>query len=830
MEGLNKGVVKAVRSGDTIIVMGAPVRGPPPEKEITFSGVVAPRLGNAAKDVKDEPFAWASREFLRSNLIGKQVQFRIDGTHPTTGRCFGSVYIAGPQGMECVTDILLRNGFVKMKDTERELTAEQVEMAALQSKAEEEGRGMWIKEEGVSAKAVRPIPDEIEPAELLKDVKGKQVPAIIEYFRDGSTFRAVLLPTFRNILVHLAGIKCPGYARNDDGHDVAQPHADEAKYFIESRLLHREVRLELTGLDKMNGFFGSIISPAGDISKELVRVGLAKVVDWSISFVSPQKAVDLRGADKVAKAQRLRIWKDYVPPVSSVKEDDKAFTAKVSEVISGDLLVVQREGVQKKDMKLSLASIRAPRMGNAKKGEKDQPFAFEAKEFVRSRLIGKKVDINVDYVRKVGEDDRPFATITLKDKNVAEDLVKMGYASVIRHRMDEERSIAYEALMAAETTAQAQKKNLHKTGDLPVHRINDVAQGGVAKAKQVLSFLQKEREVEAIVDFVLSSTRVKVYVPKENCMVVVAMAGVQCPSGPRGDSKGDPFGAEALAFAKDKLHQRDVTIEFDQVDKSGAFIGTVYVNKKNFAVTLAAEGFAKLRPYYDKLPYAAELESAVEEAKASKRKIWENYVEEKPAEKEEQVVEEYVKVEVTEVVDGVTFYATRKGDKALEWLAEQMKAWNLDSASLTPQRPQKGQVVLAKFSDGTYYRAKVEDVKGGRAFVTFIDYGNQAEVASEDVKALDSASLRVPGLARMCKLAFLRLAEEDDDLLVEAGTYLSRSTFEKVMMAKVVGKEGNALLVDLYTPDGTVRYGPIVHPPSPLFFARANSAIASTKN
>lgn len=38
MEGLNKGVVKAVKSGDTIVVMGAPVRGPPPEKEITLSG------------------------------------------------------------------------------------------------------------------------------------------------------------------------------------------------------------------------------------------------------------------------------------------------------------------------------------------------------------------------------------------------------------------------------------------------------------------------------------------------------------------------------------------------------------------------------------------------------------------------------------------------------------------------------------------------------------------------------------------------------------------------------------------------------------------------
>lgn len=79
-----------------------------------------------------------------------------------------------------------------------------------------------------------------------------------------------------------------------------------------------------------------------------------------------------------------------------------------------------------------------------------------------------------------------------------------------------------------------------------------------------------------------------------------------------------------------------MTVEFDQVDKSGAFIGTLYLNKKvrlsfrcemrlifpqNFAVMLAAEGLAKLRAYYDKLPYSHELERAVEEAKNERKGV-----------------------------------------------------------------------------------------------------------------------------------------------------------------------------------------------------------------
>ena len=36
----SKGTVKAVLSADTIIVMGVPVGGPPPERQITLAGII----------------------------------------------------------------------------------------------------------------------------------------------------------------------------------------------------------------------------------------------------------------------------------------------------------------------------------------------------------------------------------------------------------------------------------------------------------------------------------------------------------------------------------------------------------------------------------------------------------------------------------------------------------------------------------------------------------------------------------------------------------------------------------------------------------------------
>ena len=55
--------------------------------------------------------------------------------------------------------------------------------------------------------------------------------------------------------------------------------------------------------------------------------------------------------------------------------------------------------------------------------------------------------------------------------------------------------------------------------------------------------------------------------------------------------------------------QRDVEIEIDAVDKSGGFIGALYVNKtENVAVTLVKEGLATVHAFSaEGLSYAKQL-------------------------------------------------------------------------------------------------------------------------------------------------------------------------------------------------------------------------------
>ena len=56
------------------------------------------------------------------------------------------------------------------------------------------------------------------------------------------------------------------------------PYAREARHFTEVRVLHRNLDIKLEGLDKYGNFFGSLVHPAGSISAELVKNGLANEV------------------------------------------------------------------------------------------------------------------------------------------------------------------------------------------------------------------------------------------------------------------------------------------------------------------------------------------------------------------------------------------------------------------------------------------------------------------------------------------------------------------------------------------------------------------------
>lgn len=781
----SRGTVKQVLSADTIVVMGQARGGPPPERTLSISGISAPRLArrpgpkdkDSGAESKDEPFAWESREFLRKKLVGKEVEFTVDYKVPT-GREFATILV-GP-AKENLAHLLVQEGFAKPREGGKgPVTAEQTELAAKAATAQAAQKGVYGSPESL-AKAVRNVTWNVENLRALVDsAKGKPFDAVIENVRDGCTLRVTLLPAFQNVNVVLSGIKTPTFKRVGEKEEP-EPFAEEARFFTEVRLLQRDVKVLLEGVTGQN-LLGTVLHPAGNISELLLQQGYARIVDWSFGNVTNGRE-KMRAAEQSAKTARLRLWADHKVSEKAAIED-RDFAATVEEVVSTDCVVVNYKG---RSRKVFLASIRQPRPkeepaapaaagGPAAPRKRlnywEIPWAFEAREFLRKKLVGQKAQVHIDYV-KPGTDGMPervCATIKMDGINIAEALVSKGYATVVRYREgDDDRAAAYDDLLAAEARAQKSQKGVHSDKDVPVHRINDVNVRAIAE--KLLPSLQRAGRISGVVEYVQSGSRLRVYLPKESCIVTLLLAGLSCPRAGSADKPSDPFGDEAQAYMRSQVLQHEVDVELEDIDKNGAFVGNVYLAGTNVAVGLLTDGLSKLHPSVDKYKNTGVLLVAESSAKEARRKLWAGYVEpvavEAVAEKDQPRNRKFEPsaVTVTELSNATTFWAHAAGSAgSLERIMGTIASY----FSVNPPLPgahtaKRNELLVAKFSaDGQWYRAKVLKITSPSDIqVQYVDFGNFETVTSKDVAPLP-AGAGGPGLAAEYHIAFLQTPPAD---------------------------------------------------------------------
>nr|3BDL_A Chain A, Staphylococcal nuclease domain-containing protein 1 [Homo sapiens] len=469
---------------------------------------------------------------------------------------------------------------------------------------------------------------------------------------------------------------------------------------------------------------------------------------------------------------------------------DKQFVAKVMQVLNADAIVVKLNSGDYKTIHLS--SIRPPRLEGENTQDKnkklrplyDIPYMFEAREFLRKKLIGKKVNVTVDYIRPASPatetvpafSERTCATVTIGGINIAEALVSKGLATVIRYRQDDDqRSSHYDELLAAEARAIKNGKGLHSKKEVPIHRVADIS-GDTQKAKQFLPFLQRAGRSEAVVEYVFSGSRLKLYLPKETCLITFLLAGIECPRGARNlpglVQEGEPFSEEATLFTKELVLQREVEVEVESMDKAGNFIGWLHIDGANLSVLLVEHALSKVHFTAERSSYYKSLLSAEEAAKQKKEKVWAHY-EEQPVEEVMPVLEEkersasYKPVFVTEITDDLHFYVQDvETGTQLEKLMENMRN---DIASHPPVEgsyaPRRGEFCIAKFVDGEWYRARVEKVESpAKIHVFYIDYGNREVLPSTRLGTLSPAfSTRVlPAQATEYAFAFIQVPQDDD--------------------------------------------------------------------
>ncbi|KAJ5575712.1 Transcription factor [Penicillium sp. DV-2018c] len=800
--------VKSVLSGDTVVL--SHVTNPSQERVLSLAYVSAPRLRRDG----DEAYAFQSREFLRELLVGKVIQFHVVYTIPTGAkRDYGIIKLPGFDAQ--LPDISVQEGWTRVReeagkrsDESEETIALLERLRALESLARDEGKGTWA---GGNSGQIETTYELTGARDLVKRNLGQQLDGIIEKVLNGDRIilRLLLRPQEHlQTVVAIAGVRAPSAKRTtaDGKETAAEPFGDEALEFVESRLLQRKVKVSLLGVTPQGQIVATVLHPNGNIARFLLEAGLARCQDHHSTLLGPDMAL-LRQAELTAKNDRKGLW---VSHTGSTTAGAAAVDYLVTRVLNADTLFIRNKAGQEK--KISLASVRQPKPSDPKQA----PFAAEAKEFLRKRVIAKHVMVTVNGKKPAteGYEEREVATVVQNGTNVAVALVQAGYSSVIRHRMDDtDRSPDYDALLAAEADAQKEGRGMWSSKPPKAKQIVDYSES-VQKAKLELGILQRQKRILAVVDFVKSGSRFTVLIPRENAKLTLVLSGIRALRSSRGPSDaGEPFGQEAHDFANRRCMQRDVEIDVETIDKVGGFIGSLYVNKENFTKVLLEEGLATVHAYSaEQSGHAAEYFAAEQRAKDSRKGLWHDWDPAKEAAEAEEAEaanatgtesdaapaqrrKDYRDVMVTYIDPATAKLKLQQigaGTSALTELMSAFRSFHINKANDTPLPgpPKAGDWVAAKFTeDGNWYRAKIRrnDREKEQAEVVYLDYGNSETLPWAALRPLtqpqfSSQTLRPQAVDAVLSLLQFPTAE---DYLEDAVGFIGDQTFDRQLVANV---------------------------------------------
>ncbi|CAL3970936.1 unnamed protein product [Diplocarpon coronariae] len=827
---LNQAKVKSVLSGDSLILSS--IAHPDRERTLSLAYCTSPHL----KRDGDEVGAYESRDALRELLVGKTVQFSVLYTIPNTKREYGIVYLNDgrklPEEMVKLGWLKLREDAGRKEDSEEAL--QQLDQLHLfEAKARSDDLGLWSPNLG----RIEVQHDMGNAPAWLEKYKGQTLDGLVERVLSGDRMliRIILSPTKHvNIMTLVAGIRAPITERVNPSNGQTQPaeeYGNEARKFVEERLLQRNVQLDILGLSPQNQLIASVKHPKnGTIAKFILEAGLARCTDFHSTLLGGDMAT-LRDAEKAAQKAKRGLYRDHV---SKAAATGGSLEVQVTRIFSADVIFVKNKAGAEK--RINLSSIRGPRPTDSA----EAPFRDEAKEFLRKKMIGKHVRLSIDGTRPATEeyDAKEVATIMLNEKNIGLLLVQEGWASVIRHRRDDtDRAPNYDDLLAAQEKAKEEKKGMWSGKPSKAKQYVDASES-LQKARLQVAGLQRQKKVPAIVDFVKGGSRFVVLLPRESIKLNFVLGGIRAPKSARGpNDKAEPFGQEAHDLATKRLTQRDVEIDVHSIDKVGGFIGELYINKESFAKILVEEGLATVHAYSaEQAGNASELLAAQQRAKDARKNLWADWDPSLDVAEEEEAPangtngdaiipreKDYRDVMVTHIEESgkLRLQIIGTGTSALETMMTQFKSFHMNPSNNSGLQgpPKAGDYVAAKFSeDGAWYRARIRsnDRAVKEAEVVYIDYGNSEKIPWSRLRPLSQPQFSPQKLRPQASEAILSLLQfpTNTDYLADAINYLTDVTAGAQLVANV----------DYTAPEGTL-YVTLYHQTSKTLGDSINSDV-----
>ena len=354
MEGTPASIakVKEVLSGDSLVLQSLTGSA---ERIFALAFVDAPHFQFKKED---DPYAFQAREFLISTLAEKQVAFKHFYT-TEKGREFGIVWTENGRRYphEIVREgwATVRNNAGGKEGSEEEKIVN--ELRALEELAKRDRLGIHSGQDGF----IERITNMEDPDQFLKEFKGRTIPAMVESVNTGDRLFVKLFVSDKKhyeLRALIAGVQAPKTERKatETGEALPkEPFGEEAKAFVERRLLQRRVNFQVVGLSQQKQLIGILKHPQGDIAIVLAKAGLAVPFDVHSTMVGAPYMAQIRKAQAEAKQQRRGMYHNYVAPKQN---DAAAIPVTIVRVLSADTVFVRNNNGAEKRISLSSKSLR----------------------------------------------------------------------------------------------------------------------------------------------------------------------------------------------------------------------------------------------------------------------------------------------------------------------------------------------------------------------------------------------------------------------------------------------------------------------------------------
>lgn len=847
MEKLYDGLVKGVFSGDYIVISGKIKKGSdelPEEKNLYLSLIQSPRVANSNSS-EEEPFGWDSRDFLRQQILGKVVKYTID--YKINEKTCGQIFLEGKNiNLEMVKNGFAKIGFINKSNESLTKGEFYTKIQSAENEARKANLGIWNMDTEVQEEHRRTVVTsnslEFDSEMFFEQNKNKGIEGIVDFVINATCLVVYLKESKTYVKVSLRFVAIP--SSKEEG------IYKSGKAYVERNYLHRDVTVTLFSCDA-KGFLADIYDKKGSMAVYVLKNGYSKLFLGQSSFKTDELNA-LKDAQSQARREKLRVWrneKDENIAQEEIKEKEKSKERSVNknelsfkgvfyQVHSGDSLSI-RNPKTGEIVRIFLSHLKAPSLAKPNTDESDQPWAWQAREFIRKVLVGKTVNCEFDYSRTLPKDGKKmnFYSIwrhagketdadaeTNFERNLNVEILEHGYAAFINPRGDDEISKNLDLYSAAESLSKEKKTGLNSTKAPSVSNYSDLISANKEKKKNFTKFLVGKKAIPCVVEYCFSATKFKLRIDGNNCMIPFSLLGVKSINKDKNNTElHDKIFNSALDYVNLSTLQRDCTCDIIQADRVGNYFGFLNIKGKSFAANLLSEGFAVINNVSGvQITGLADMRKAENKAQADRKNIWNyealvntlkgdeySYSSTKINEKHTDV-----KVRVTDYIDMNNFYVNILPNKNLNKIDECLEKYN--SGQLKGVRLEapinKGLMCAAKYPvDNNYYRAVITAVlKDEKYEVELIDYGTVEIVKGINLIKLDGSIAQFESQAILCEMAYLKFSQNT-----------MKKTLDKFPNFVDLDLEVQAKLCYSYNLDGKEKYGLCL-------YKGANKAISNT--